>query len=148
MSGKTKSDSNPLVTRLQEMCDNLGVDLTLDPEVVSKGVTSHTSRQVGRLLTLCDPNAQRIRKGEILAQCELNSDPDVVAARTMSDISRTILQARALQQMGEKVVNEYTSARNVLKGSTSTDKKDKVAKGKAKSSKSAQKSTSTDQSVQ
>lgn len=145
MSSKSK---NPMLARLATLCADLGVDAQVSDEVLNKASESHNKRLVGRLLTLSDPNSQRVRKAEILAQCELNSDPDVVAARIMSDISRTILQARALTDMGEKVVAEYTSARNVLKGSTSTDKKDKVAKGKAKSSKSAQKSTSTDQSVQ
>ena len=143
-----------LMSKLKTMCGELGVDITLDPDVLAKAQKAHTSGQVKKLLALCDPNTQRIRKGEILAQCELNSDPDVVQAHTVSDITRTIHQARTLEQMGEQVVAEYTRAQGVLKGAKQTPKTDtsdtstKVVKGKAKSRKRTKKTTSTDTSVQ
>lgn len=111
--------ATPLLAQLQTLCEQMGVETTLTPDVVAKALAAHTSGKVKRLLTLCDPDAQRIQKAGIIAQCAMNADPDVVAARTLSDINRTLLQARTLTDLGEDVIAQYTQAHNLVKGAKS-----------------------------
>lgn len=137
---KTSTENLTLIQRMEQLRRELNIAGDANADTVAKVQRAHDKGITARLLKLADPATKALAKAERLQSIAVNSDPDVVEARTRAEVHATLTKARTLCDMGANVTAQYQAAKQLLSAKPAPEQ---PSDGSGSESDSGSESTST-----